>query len=157
MIERASTTREPLLIGRQREPALLWRHFESATAGHMRVVLVSGEPGIGKTRLLDVIAAHATQKGALVLHGGASESEGIPSYLPFLEAFGQHIRAAVADELREQTGVMASVLATILPELPASYPLPPEQARLRLYEAVGMFLAAIAIPRPLLLIWYSLG
>jgi len=54
---------------------------------------------------------------------------------------------------------MASVLATILPELslclgelPSSYPLPPEQARLRLYEAVGMFLAAIAAPHGLLLL-----
>jgi DNA-binding CsgD family transcriptional regulator len=97
--------------------------------------------------------------GAPVLRGGASEAEGMPPYLPFLEAFGQHIRTATPDELRAQTGAMASVLATILPELslylgelPSSYLLPPEQARLRLYEAVGMFLVAIAAPQGLLLL-----
>jgi SAM-dependent methyltransferase len=94
-----------------------------------------------------------------VLRGGASEAEGMPPYLPFLEALGQHIRAATPDEVCAQTGAMASVLATILPELSlrlgelqSSYPLPPEQARLRLYEAVGIFLAAIAAPHGLLLL-----
>ncbi len=68
-----------------------------------------------------------------VLRGGASEAEGMPPYLPFLEALGQHIRAATSDELRTQTGAMASMLVTILPELslclgelPSSYVLPPE-------------------------------
>src|SRR5262249_53395450 len=70
-----------------------------------------------------------------------------------------HIRRTPPEELREQTGAMASVLATILPELvvclgklPSSYPLPPEQARLRLHEAVGQFLVAIAAPQGLLLL-----
>ena len=78
------------------------------------------------------------QSGRLVLRGGASEAEGMPPYLPFLEALGQHIRVATPDRLREQTGELASVLAAILPELslrlgelPTSYPLPPEQARCR--------------------------
>src|SRR5260370_37382860 len=83
----------------------------------------------------------------------------MPPYLPFLEALGQHIRTATSHIVREQAGALASVLATILPEfplapgeLPVSYPLPAEQARLRLYEAVGMFLAAIAVPRVLVLL-----
>jgi DNA-binding CsgD family transcriptional regulator/tetratricopeptide (TPR) repeat protein len=105
------------------------------------------------------VADRAEQTGAPVLRGGASEAEGMPPYLPFLEALGQHIRAATPDEVRAQTGAMASVLATILPELtlclgelPSSYVLPPEQARLRLYEVVGIFLAAIAAPHGLLLL-----
>jgi DNA-binding CsgD family transcriptional regulator len=148
-----------VLVGRQRELDSLWNQFELSISGRLCVTLVAGEPGIGKTRLLREVARRAEHAGALVLRGGASEAEGMPPYLPFLEALGQHIRAATPDELRAQTGAMASVLATILPELslylgelPSSYVLQPEQARMRLYEAVGMFLAAISAPHGLLLL-----
>ena len=150
---------EPLLVGRQSQLDDLWSQFEQSTTGHLRVAFVAGEPGIGKTRLLREVSWRAEHAGAVVLWGGASEAESMPPYLPFLEALGQHIRATTPDELREQTGAMASVLATILPELsvclehlPSSYPLPPEQARLRLYEAVSLFLVAIAASHGLLLL-----
>src|SRR2546421_5542845 len=158
-MEHAPASPEPLLIGRERERALLWSHYQAAASGQTRVVLIEGSPGIGKTCLLDALAAHARQQGVCVLRGGASEAEGMPPYLPFLEALGQHIRTTTPHIVREQAGALASVLATILPEfplrqgeLPVSYPLPAEQARLRLYEAVGMFLAAIAVPRAVLLL-----
>jgi DNA-binding CsgD family transcriptional regulator/tetratricopeptide (TPR) repeat protein len=147
------------LVGRQRELATLESRFDAAADGRTRVTLVAGEPGIGKTHLLHAVAAHAAGAGALVLRGGASEAEGMPPYLPFLEALGRHIRAATPETLRAQTGPLAPILATIFPELgqylgelPPSYPLPAEQARLRLYEAVGDFLAMLAAPRGLLLI-----
>jgi DNA-binding CsgD family transcriptional regulator/tetratricopeptide (TPR) repeat protein len=150
---------QPVLVGRQRELSSLWSQFEESLKGSLRVALVAGEPGIGKTRLMQEVAERAEQRGALVLSGGASEAEGMPPYLPFLEALGQHIRAATPAAVRMQTGAMASVLATILPdlvlclgELPTSYLLPPEQARLRLYEAVSLFLGAIAAPCGLLLL-----
>lgn len=149
----------PALINRKRELSTLWQQFEFASAGRGRVVLLEGEPGIGKTRLLDEFAERAGAAGSRVLRGGALEASGMPPYLPFLEALGQYIRMAAPDVLREQAGARASILATILPdlalalgELPAGYPLPPEQARLRLYESVGSFLAAIASPKALLLI-----
>src|SRR5207245_2190986 len=91
-----------------------------------------------------------TKDGAIVLHGGASEAEGMPPYLPFLEAFGRHIQVTPLDQLRTQVAAAPQVLATLLPELitrlgdlPASPPLPPEQARFRLYEAIGAFLEVI--------------
>jgi predicted ATPase len=152
-------SQKPALIGRQGESTLLWRGFEAAAAGHMSVALVSGEPGMGKTRLLDELAARATTANARVLRGSASEAEGMPPYLPFLEALGSYIRAAAPDELREYTGTNAPILASLLPELhaqlgeiPASFRLAPEQARLRLYEAIGVLLAATASERPLLLL-----
>jgi predicted ATPase/DNA-binding CsgD family transcriptional regulator len=147
------------LIGRQRERALLSGAWEEAEGGHPAVVLVTGEPGIGKTRLLEDLAVRAAQESALVLRGGASEAEGMPPYLPFLEAFGPYIRAAPPDVLRAQVGPMAPVLVTIFPELsvalgdlPQTYPLPAEQSRLRLFEAVGSFLCAIADVQPVLLL-----
>src|SRR5947209_3946147 len=129
---------EPLLVGRGRELALLQDAVEAAVARTAAVVLVSGEPGIGKTRLLDAVAADARRRGLTVLRGGSSEAAGMPPYLPFLEAIGGYLDAAPPDLLREQAGAGAPVLATIFPqlslrlgELPAGYTLPAEQARLR--------------------------
>ena len=125
-----------MLVGRQQELSKLWRLFEETLEGRLQVVLVEGEPGIGKTRLLREIAQHTEESGALVLHGGASEAEGMPPYLPFLEALGSYIRTAPREQLLSQAGPLAPILATILPELtlalgelPHSYPLPAEQAR----------------------------
>jgi DNA-binding CsgD family transcriptional regulator len=150
---------DPLLVGRTRERLLLDRLFEAASGGRTHIALVAGEPGIGKTRLLNAAAARAAAAGVPVLRGGAFDAEGMPPYLPFLEALGQHIRSASPDTLRAQTGALATILATILPELvvrlgesPPAYPLPPEQARVRLYEAVGAFLATIAAPNALVVI-----
>jgi predicted ATPase len=154
-----SNTDHDELFGRQRELALLGSYLEAAAGGRSQVVLVVGEPGVGKTSLLDAIAAEALADSKLVLRGGASDAEGMPPYLPFLEAIGQYIRGANMHLLREQVGPAASIIASIFPELPlrlkdlpAGYSLPPEQARLRLYEAISAFLGAIAEERPLLLV-----
>src|SRR5437588_11466126 len=72
------------IIGRERELGLIWNQYEAARNGNARVILLAGELGIGKTRLLQEFAARAAQDGATVLRGGASESEGMPPYLPFL-------------------------------------------------------------------------
>lgn len=120
---------------------------------------MAGEPGIGKTSLLDWIGAQARRQGAVVLHGGASYAEGMPPYLPLLEALGAYVRSAEPGLLREQAGAMAATLSGLLPEVatrlgevPSGYPLPPEQARLRLFEAIGLFLAAIGSSAPLALL-----
>jgi DNA-binding CsgD family transcriptional regulator len=82
----------------------------------------------------------------------------MPPYLPFLEALGQHIRVTPLNQLLEQIADAPQVLANILPELavrlgefPIPYPLPLEQTRLRLYEALGRFLEAISVPHVLVL------
>jgi DNA-binding CsgD family transcriptional regulator len=148
-----------VLAGRERELVTLWDCYLAAREGRANVVLVGGEPGIGKSRLLAEAAARAGAAGAIVLRGGASEAAGMPPYLPFLEALGSYIRATEPERLRNQTGAEAAALASILPELavrlgelPASYPLPVEQARLRLFEAVSTFLGAIAADSPVVLI-----
>lgn len=146
------------LVGRRRELTSLWKQYEAAKSGYARAALLVGELGIGKTRLLDEFAKRAVGDGATVLRGGASESEGMPPYLPFLEALGQYIRVAPVNKLSEQIAIAPQILASILPELTARlgefsapYPLLPEQTRLRLYEAIGMFLEVISTPHVLVL------
>jgi predicted ATPase/DNA-binding CsgD family transcriptional regulator len=148
----------PLLIGRDAELALLRERLSAAAAGNGSVVLIAGEPGAGKTRLLDALVAEAKSVDYAVLRGGSSDVAGMPPYLPFLEALGSYVRAANPDRLRQQIGPHVSVLSTVLPELterlgpPAQLiTLPPEQERFRLFEAMAEFLATIATERPLVL------
>src|SRR2546425_4220841 len=150
-IERVESVSQ--FVGRQPEMKVIWNQYKAAKSGRVRVVLLAGESGIGKTRLLNEIARRAAQDGAAILHGEASDSEGMPSYLPFLEALGRHIRVTPPEELRKQIAVAPQALVSILPELsaylgevPETYPLPLEQARLRLYEAVTAFLEVISMP-----------
>src|SRR5712692_1501781 len=107
------------MVGRERELTLIWNQYDAARNGNARVILLAGELGIGKTRLLQEFATRAAQDGATVLRGGASESEGMPPYLPFLEALGSYIRTAPLERLREQVAVAPQVLSSILPELAA--------------------------------------
>ncbi len=145
-------------VGRQHELKLIWNQYIAAKSGRVRVVLLAGELGIGKTRLLDEIATRAEHDGAAILRGWTTDSEGMPPYLPFLEALGRHIRITPAEELRKQIAVAPQALVSILPELsayldeaPEPYPLPLEQTRLRLYEAVTAFLEVISMPHGLVL------
>src|SRR6266567_5709407 len=155
----SSSSRILPLVGRLREMTLVMDVYDVAKDESARVVLMTGEPGIGKTRLLDEIALRAARDGAVVLRGGNSEAEGMPPYLPFLEALGQHIQITSLDYLREQVVAAPQVLASLFPELivrlgELAVPSvsPPEQARLRLYEAIGAFLEAIGTPHGLVLI-----
>ena len=154
----SSSLRIMPLVGRLREVARVMDAYDLTKEGSARVVLVAGEPGIGRTRLLDEIELRAIGDGAVVLRGGSSQAEGMPPYLPFLEALGRYIQITPLDLLREQVAAAPQVLASLFPGLamrlgtpgvpPAS---PPEQARLRFYEAIGTFLEAIGTPHALVL------
>src|SRR5690349_10040381 len=69
-------------VGRERELAVLCAHLAAAGRGEGRVVLVAGEAGIGKTRLLRELAGRARAAGWRVLGGAATETEGATPYLP---------------------------------------------------------------------------
>lgn len=77
------------LVGRTQELALLASCLEEARAGRPGVVLLAGEPGIGKTRLLEEFPPPSGAVGVTLLRGGCSQAEGMPPYLPFLEALGE--------------------------------------------------------------------
>jgi len=135
------------LVGRQRELALLERHL----AGHgPPVLLLAGEPGIGKTRLLQAAISHAAAHGWKVLEGGCRQRGGQEPYAPLLEALQRHILSLRAADLRAHLRGCAW-LVRLLPEL-AEGPIPPlptwttspEQERRLMVEAVGRFLGNVA-------------
>lgn len=145
-------------VGRQYELALIWNQYKVVSNASARVMLLCGEPGIGKTRLMEEFTALAEDDGATIQWGSASDFEGMPPYLPFLEALGQYLRITPLDRLQELVAAAPQILASILPELairlgefPVTYQIPPEQAQLRLYEAIGTFLEAISTSKVLVL------
>lgn len=73
------------MVGRDAELAVLRRNLEQARQGAGRIILVTGEPGIGKTQMLQVFSDHATEAGATVLLGMCYEEEGSPPYYPWLQ------------------------------------------------------------------------
>lgn len=81
-----------MVVGRDAELAVLVEAFKATSAGERRAVLVAGEPGVGKTRLVAALARQAHGEGALVLFGRCEEDLAI-AYQPFAEA----LRAALAD------------------------------------------------------------
>src|SRR5918995_899831 len=90
---------EGALVDRQAELRLLEDAWRGARAGRLGVVLVAGEPGIGKTRLVSEFCRHAHADGATVLLG-CSYEEGLLPYQPFAEVLRQCVSAAAADALR---------------------------------------------------------
>lgn len=147
------------LVGRAAEMDRLVAVLDEATAGRGGVVLLAGEPGIGKTRLASEFTRHAERRGARVLWGRCHETAGAPPFWPWIQLLQAALAASDDGALPMALGLGAAELAqllpalrTDLPDLPHVAPLPPEEARFRLFEAVRDFLAAAANNRPHVLV-----
>ncbi|MDP9416408.1 MAG: AAA family ATPase [Actinomycetota bacterium] len=141
-------------MGREQDLGTLSAHLALTSQGHGGVVMVAGEPGVGKTRLIMELTTRARAEDWLVLVGRAYESDGMPPYLPWTEALRDYIRACPGMALRSQLGEGAADVALIarevrfrLPDLPARPPLSPEHDRYRLFESVSEFLLNVARSR----------
>src|SRR5215207_1077305 len=147
-------------IGRESELASLRAALECALAGHAQVVLLTGEAGIGKTRIAQALADIALQRSALVLWGACLEDPGAPAYWPWVQALRQfalaHDDAVLCAALGNGASCIAQIwpdLAERLPGLASTQPIShPAQARFRAFDAVAQLWRRAADRQPLVLI-----
>jgi tetratricopeptide (TPR) repeat protein len=144
----------PTLIGREPELSVLEDALLSALRGDGGVVIVGGEAGMGKTRLVNALSTRARRLGCMVISGGCSEAELSLPYLPFLEAIGNYLATADLAPLRERLGSAADELAQLFPQMgrPTQVVGDAAQAKLRLFESILLLLRDAAGSRALLLV-----
>ena len=145
--------------GRRTELERLAQRLEAARLGTGSLAFLVGEPGIGKTRVLEEFTARARSQGAQVLWGRCYEGEHSQPFGPFAEAIGSYARECEAEVLREEVGSFGGVVAKIAPELRERLPdlaepvaLGPEEERHRLLDAVAQVLWAVARRAPLVFV-----
>ena len=142
------------LVGRTQELALL----DHVLADGPPVLLVAGEPGIGKSRLLQAGIERAAAQGWTVLVGGCHRRSGQDPYAPLIGALADSLRRQSLTERRLHLQG-CTWLARLLPELaetrvmsPPTWTLPPEQERRLMFAAVAQYLANVAGPAGTLLV-----
>src|SRR5215472_13987731 len=154
-------------VGRERELAELRAGLADVTKGHGHPFLLSGEPGIGKTRLADEFGRLALGQSVRVAWGRCWEGGGTPAYWPWIQVVRAYLfdadaerRAAILGS--EVTPRVAQNIAQLLPELGAAHRptmrhlgpqlTDPEQARFQLFESVVTLLKNIARIEPLVIV-----
>jgi DNA-binding SARP family transcriptional activator/pimeloyl-ACP methyl ester carboxylesterase len=163
----ASTTAPPLarvgpdtrlaetpLVGREAPLAQIRTALDLAVAGSGRLVAILGETGIGKSRLVEELLAHAAQRNSRILVGRAYESDQILLFGPFVDAFR-------AGELTHDVALMEAVgpvwraeLSRLLPggtTAPGCPRLPEQVDYRRLFECIAQLLQQLAAREPVLL------
>ena len=131
-------------IGRDAELAELEQGLRDAIDGKGGLCLLTGEPGIGKTRLAEDSALLARQAGFACAWGRCWESGGAPAFWPWAQIV-RALERTFASELRP---LPASTRASLLPES-APAPSSTDQSRFELFDTVGAWLSEIADGQPL--------
>ncbi|MBI2766634.1 MAG: AAA family ATPase [Chloroflexi bacterium] len=145
-------------VGRQEEFGQLRRAFEAAGTGTPPLVVLVGEPGMGKTRLADEFAVHAQLAGARVMKGRSTGEAGMP-FMSFVRAFSQYAHSISDAELAAQLGDGAPELLALVPEwasrladIPPAPRLDDDVERQRLFASIAGFLERAAADSSLLVV-----
>jgi tetratricopeptide (TPR) repeat protein len=137
------------LVGRGVEMDRLLAVLDAVGSGLGRVALLAGEPGVGKTRLAQELMRQAGERGFRVLAGRCYEQYASLPFYPFVEALTAAM-AVASPALRLEVPRRFAYLGRLLPDLVASPPVRDgEDVRLRIWYAVGGFLAALGAEAPL--------
>nr|WP_123025282.1 BTAD domain-containing putative transcriptional regulator [Mycolicibacterium stellerae] len=143
-------------VGRGRELERLLAAWQTTQVAGSHAVLISGEPGVGKTRLAGEWSRHVYEQGAIVLYGRCDEDLGAP-YQPFSEALRSLAPGFGTSRLRGIRGIEALIplvpeLTEVLPELAAPPRADPDTERYALFDAVGALLGVAAASAPVILV-----
>ena len=154
----SGTGRTPY-VGRSEERSLLRQAVHRAVAGSGGVALIAGEAGLGKTRLVDEIAAEAKAAGMFVVRGQCYDMEGALPYVPFVEAIEYGLTVTTQDAFRSAMGDAGPEIARFVPKVRVAYPdlppplaLPTDQARHYMFESVCDFFERAAAIQPMLIV-----
>ena len=148
-------TRTPY-VGREREREVLAGRIAAACDGAGGLVLVSGEPGIGKTRLTNEVCAQFDD--VVTLFGGCYDGDVVP-FAPFTEAVTDWVRRSPTDAVRAALGPEAAVVARlapaireVVPDVGEPLPVPADAEAARLHDAMGQVLTRLGADAPIVLV-----
>jgi predicted ATPase len=150
------------LIGRERELAQLTGALDELAKGRGRMFLISGEPGIGKTRLADELSARAQARGLRVIWGRCWQGGGAPAFWPIVQIIRACAERPDFAQLTEALGAGIEQVAALAPEIVRPAPtheeragskqIDPERARFLLFDAVASLLTSLAQQEPFVLV-----
>jgi predicted ATPase len=164
--EASTTLTRPHLIGREAERATFMARLDEAMAGRGGLVMLVGEPGIGKSRAAEEFAASARgpdwpSRKVVVMRGRCYEGEDAAPYSAFVEAlteYIEHTKTAEPESLRHDLGYgavriarLVRALHELMPDLPEPMKIPPKEEHSRLLDAVSQFLVAASAHATLIL------
>jgi DNA-binding CsgD family transcriptional regulator/tetratricopeptide (TPR) repeat protein len=147
-------------VGRAEELGLFNRTLDQMLGGRRQILMLSGEPGIGKSRCAEEFARAAEDQGALVVWGRCYEEPGAPPYWPWVQILREFMDASSPSEVRYAMGQGVSDIAAIVPELAdADSPsasraatFDPSEARFRMLDAIARFFAKATQQVPLVVV-----
>lgn len=158
-ISLAELAAESGFVDRQNELSRLQRAFDTMLSGQGQIVLLEGEPGIGKTRLAEEVAHFAGMSGATVFWARCHEADGAPAFWPWYQIVRNSLRDRPLDELMADLGAGAGPIAQVVPDVRDALPDTPvpsdidsDQARFRFFDSVTTYLGRLSERHPLLLI-----
>jgi len=156
-MEFTARPRTRLLVGREKQVQILRACWEEVLKGRGQLAFITGEPGIGKTRLAQQVAAQSHPPVLLIGHGG--ENKGKSTYWLFTEVLREYLSTVPPEffdtEARQQFANFAPLIPEIhqmLPELEVAPPLDPKQEQLRLMTSLTQFVRRATQERPWFLI-----
>lgn len=148
-----------VFVGREAELRQLQSGFDAAISGQGSLVMIVGEPGIGKTSLCEQLSTYVTLRGGKTMVGHCYEEGSLSlPYLAFVEALRSYVLARDVKDLRKELGTGATDVARIVSEIREKLkvkvrpPGNPEEERYRLMQAVTGFLCNAATVQPLLVV-----
>jgi tetratricopeptide (TPR) repeat protein len=148
-----------VFVGRESELKQLQSAFDGAISGQGALMMVTGEPGIGKTALCEQLSTYATLRGGRTLVGHCYEAGSLSlPYLAFVEALRSYVLSRDPKDLKEELGSGAADVARIISEIRERLKIKlrtqkdPEEERYRLLQGVSEFLSNAANVQPMLVV-----